>query len=258
MLHVTVTRKLRSMKKLWLVLGLCLVAAPLAAVAENVVPVRHIDVMGEGRLHVKPNKADVQYTVYAEHKMLKDAKAAADAKLNASVVMLEKLGVAKGDVQTNYSSVMPRYNYVQSSVLGTSSSKQVFEAYEVNHTITVTLKQLDQVGIVLQKLADIGIDRIGNVSYGLLDERPVKEKALNEAIAHARRKADIAALALSVDVGDVISFSESGAQFTPMPMMAAAPMMMKAMDASGGAPSAPPAGDIEVTQSVSISYGIKD
>jgi uncharacterized protein len=256
--HVIVAKRRHDMKMHWVVLGVSLMVAPLSVLAgEGMVPVRHIDVTGEGRLHVKPDKADIQFTVYAEHKILKDAKAAADAKLDASVAMLQNLGIAKGDVKTNYSSVMPRYNYVQSNVLGTNTNKQVFEAYEVNHTLTVTIKQMDLVGIVLQKLADIGIDRIGNVQYGLLDERPIKEKALSEAIANARRKADIAAAAMSVAVGGVISFTESGAQYTPMPMMAA-PMMMKAMDAGGGVASAPPSGEIDVSQSVSISYAIKD
>lgn len=221
-------------------------------------PIRQINVNGEGRIKVKPDKAELQFTVYAEHKMLKDAKAAADAKLEAVMTALQKLEIPKGDIQTNYSSIMPRYNYVSTSVLGSSTNKQVFEAYEVNHTLTVTIKQLELVGVVMQKLTDIGIDRLGNVQYGLLDERPVKEKVLAEAIAHARRKADIAAAAMTVSVGKVLTFSEAGAQFTPMPMMAVAMDSMAMGKSMAAAPSAPPAGDIEVTQSVSISYEIKD
>jgi uncharacterized protein YggE len=242
-------------KVLWAVMVMAL-SSPVAAVAAEIVPVRQINVTGEGRLKVKPDKAEIQFTVYAEHRILKDVKAAADAKLDASLVMLQGLGIAKGDIQTNVSSVMPRYRYESTSIAGRQTNKQVFEAYEAQHTLTVTVKKLDMVGIVLQKLADIGIDRVGNVQYGLQDERPVKEKALNEAIALARRKADIAAQALSVAVGDVLTFTESGAQYNPVPMMAISGMQMK--DSEMAPASAPPAGDIEVTQSVSISYGIKD
>jgi uncharacterized protein YggE len=213
-------------KVLWAVMVMAL-SSPVAAVAAEIVPVRQINVTGEGRLKVKPDKAEIQFTVYAEHR-----------------------------IQTNVSSVMPRYRYESTSIAGRQTNKQVFEAYEAQHTLTVTVKKLDMVGIVLQKLADIGIDRVGNVQYGLQDERPVKEKALNEAIALARRKADIAAQALSVAVGDVLTFTESGAQYNPVPMMAISGMQMK--DSEMAPASAPPAGDIEVTQSVSISYGIKD
>lgn len=258
--HVSATKKQRNMTQLKLLCAVMVMAlsSPIAAFAEELAPVRHISVTGEGRLKVKPDKAEIQFTVYAEHRLLKDVKAAADAKLDASLVMLQGLGIAKGDVVTNVSSVMPRYRYESVSIAGRQTNKQVFEAYEAQHSLTVTVKKLDMVGIVLQKLADIGIDRVGNVQYGLQDERPVKEKALNEAIALARRKADVAAQALSVAVGDVLSFTESGAQYTPAPVMAMAMKGMASDAMSAASESAPPAGDIEVTQSVSISYGIKD
>ena len=247
------------MLKRLLVLGLCIIAVPCVATADDAKLVRHIDVAGEGRLHVKPDKADLQFTVFAEHKELQQAKKQADEKLESVLAMLAKIGIAKGDIQTNYSSIMPRYRYESSVTSGYSSGKQIFEAYEAQYAITVTIKKLDLVGVVLQKLTEASIDRIGNVTYGIIDERPIKEKALNEAIAHAKRKADIAAKAMEVEVGGVISFAEAGAQIAPLQVMMAAPMMAKmSMDASGAAPSAPPAGDIEVTQSVSISYEIKN
>lgn len=248
------------MKKLLIACVALLLPLTVQAADKSTTMLRHLDVTGEGRLHVKPDKADIQFTVHKEHKLLKTVKQQADDKLKEVLPMLQALGIAEGDIQTQYASIMPRYRYVSSSVIGAESGKQVFETYEANYAIVVTVKKLDVVGAVLQKLNDAGIDQVGNVSYGLVDERPIKERALTEAIAVARRKADIAAKAMNVRIGGVISFTESGAQFTPMPVLAAAPMMTKmAMaDASAPVPSAPPAGDIEVTQAVNISYGIGD
>ncbi len=247
------------MFKRLLVLGFCLVAAPYVATADDVKLVRHIDVTGEGRLHVKPDKADVQFTVFAEHKELQQAKKMADEKLASVLVILTKLGIAKGDIQNNYSSIMPRYRYESTVVSSYGSGKQIFEAYEAQYAITVIIKKLDLVGVVLQKLTEAGIDRVGNVQYGLLDERPTKEKALTEAIEHAKRKADIVAKAMAVEVGEVISFTESGVQFNPMPMVVSGMAnKMMASDSAMVSNIAPPVGDIEVTQSVSVSYGIKE
>jgi uncharacterized protein len=178
----------------------------------------------------------------------------------AVVRKLKEMGIAAGDIQTQYSSLMPRYRYDSTVTNGVSVGKQVFEAYEAQTSLQVTVRALDKVGEVLQQLTEVGIDRLGNVSYGLVDERPVKERVITEAVQNARRKADIAAAAMGVSVGNVLGFQESGAQFVPMPMVMNAPMMQKAyaMDGAGAPQSAPPAGDIEVSQGVSITYSIKD
>lgn len=223
------------------------------------VAVRSIIVNGDAEVRKAPDKADVSISIQEENKSLEEARRLTEAQLKSLYRIAKELGIPEKDMKTSYSSVQPVYDY--------TNGKQVFRAYSVNHQIQITLRKLDQLAVLMEKLLDARIDQIDNVQYGLQDENVSKDEALKKALERAKLKASAMASAYGETLGRVIQINESGVDYQPIPM----PMMRKAfaMEASdsGMVASAPPApplppaaptGEISINATVNVTFALKD
>ncbi|WP_441287653.1 SIMPL domain-containing protein [Sorangium sp. KYC3313] len=80
--------------------------------------------------------------------------------------------------------------------------------YQVSNTVMVVIRNLDQVGAVLDAAVAAGANNVWGVSFGLDDTDPLEARAREKAIADARARAGALARLQGVSLGPVVSISE--------------------------------------------------
>ena len=237
--------------------GLSVAAVGGTVFAAEAVAIRSITVSGMAERKVAPDEARVNITIAATNMKLETAKADHDKKLRTVMAIAKKAGIDDAQMKTQNSSVQPQYTY--------ENNKRNFKGYVVQTNLEITVKKIDAVGGLLEKLASAGLEsgdtqewgNLINVNYQLANPDKIRDEMLTDAIRNARAKAEKMVVAANASIGAVIQINEGGApQFNfpsrPMPMMA----MAKSMSADEAAP-APPVGEQQVNANVTVIFELK-
>ena len=88
--------------------------------------------------------------------------------------------------------------------------------YWVNNSLSITIRQLDTAGQVLQAAIEAGANSISGLTFTLGDPEPVKDSARALAVADARNRADVLADAAGVRVGKVLAIREVSLSLPPI------------------------------------------
>jgi uncharacterized protein len=228
------------MRILGLIATLVILGQPL--MAETPPPM--ISVTGEGRINVAPDMATVTLGVTTEADTAKEAMDTNSAQLSAAIAALKAAGIEDKDIQTTGLSLGPRYDYNRTKSDGTAQ----ITGFVASNNVTVRVRALAGLGEVLDAVVTDGANTLNGVAFGLQDPDPALDAARKDAVADARRKAELYAAAAGVTLGAIQSISEQSGYAPPMPMALAEASFAK--DAS--VPVA--AGEVGVTASVSIVW----
>jgi uncharacterized protein YggE len=153
----------------------------------------------------------------------------------------EGAGIEEKDVQTSRLSLQP-----QSPPNRTGPAAIV--SYRASNRVTVRLRDVTKVASVIDTLVGAGANEIGGINFVVTQASKLLDEAREQAIADARRKAEIYARAAGVTLGAPLSISEQGSP---------GPMPFRKM-ATGLAASAPVAqGEETLAVTVSVSWAIK-
>jgi uncharacterized protein YggE len=215
-------------------------AAPVSA---QMVPPAAITVGGEARVSVPPDLAEVDGGVTSAAKTAREASEANNAAMAKVLAALKAAGIAEKDLQTSRLSLQP-----QSAPDRASGGPLQIVGYHASNRVSIRVHDVSKVAGVIDTLVGAGANEIGGINFMVSDASKRLDEARTEAIADARRKAEIYAKAAGVTLGAPIDISEGGG---------AAPMPFRKM-AVGMATTAPIAQGEETLQvSVSVSWAIK-
>lgn len=205
-------------------------------------------VSGEGKVSIKPNIAIATIGVDITTANLTDATSQANTKMNAVIEKLKSLGVADKDIQTvNYN----LYPITAPSKGPDSSAPPAITGYRVSNQVRVTVRKLDDLGKLLDAAVTAGANNIYGVSFSVDDVTPYQQQARAAAIKDASDKAALIAKSAGIQLGPILSITESGA----MPIPLSAP---SARFSAGGATDVPiQTGEMQVTIDVAVRYSIK-
>jgi uncharacterized protein len=171
-------------------------------------------VIGEGIVSVAPDYAQIESGVTTRAKTAKDA-VDANSKLMAAVTSaLREFVIAENDVRTSRFAVHPIY----ASAEPRAEPKLV--GYSVSNRVRVTLRQIDKVGEVLDRLVNAGVTDVGGIEFLLSDSSKALNRAREAAIADARRKAEVFVQASGLRLGPIMWIREEGESAAPIPMRA--------------------------------------
>jgi uncharacterized protein len=182
--------------------------------------------------------------VTTEADTAKEAMDTNSAQLSAAIAALKAAGIEDKDIQTTGLSLGPRYDYNRTKSDGTAQ----ITGFVASNNVTVRVRALAGLGEVLDAVVTDGANTLNGVAFGLQDPDPALDAARKDAVADARRKAELYAAAAGVTLGGIQSISEQSGYAPPMPMALAEASFAK--DAS--VPVA--AGEVGVTASVSIVW----
>ncbi len=162
----------------------------------------NIIVAGEGTVSVAPDYAEITAGVTTKAKTAKEA-ADANAKLMTAVIAaLVDGGIAKKDIQTSQFSVQPVYTTQ-------ANTEPKLTGFSASNQVAVTIRQIDKVGEIADRLVSAGATNIGNLAFLHSDMSKLLDQAREAAVADARRKAEIYARASGVTLGRVVLINEN-------------------------------------------------
>jgi hypothetical protein len=166
--------------------------------------------------------------------------------MHALTQALRRAGVAERDIQTSNVSVNPQYVYQEGEAPRISG-------YQAQNMVTVKVRNLDNLGRVIDASVGAGGTNVNGVSFGLQEPEPRLDEARREAMQRARARADLYAQAAGMSVHRIMAITEGYAQTPPIPM----PMMarMEAMDAQASTPISP--GEIRTTATVTVVFELR-
>jgi hypothetical protein len=203
--------------------------------------VEGIHVAGTGTVKLKPDIANVQIGVQTFNADAQVAVSENNDRTQAIIDAVKQLGVADKDIQTTQFSVTPQRDWTKPdpNIIG----------FQVNNTVAVKMRNLDDVGKVLQASVDAGANNIFGLDFTVDDPTPFKNDARVKAIEDARQRAESMAKASGVKVGKPTSIVETSAG-TP-------PIYRTNLDKAAAESSVPvEVGELELTVTVDVVFEI--
>jgi len=202
-----------------------------------------ISVQGMGKVDSTPDLAIINLGVQTETSEVRVGQDENTRKMNAITKMLKDQGIADKDIKTGQYSVYPRYNW--------DDGKQELAGYTINQSVTVKVRDLDNVGEVLAQAGDLGANQVGGIQLTIDNPESLQDEARSKAIQDAKDKAKVLADELGLRIVKAVSFGESGDGGAPIPYAAYDRAETMAYGIGGAAPEAP---DIEVGSQEVTSY----
>jgi uncharacterized protein YggE len=215
-----------------------LFAAPALA---QTAPPAMISVTGEATISVAPDQAQIDGGVTTEAKTAREASDANNAAMGKVLLALKSAGIDEKDFQTSRLSLQP-----QSAPNRTGPA--VIVGYRAGNHVTIRLRDVTKVASVIDTLVGAGANDIGGINFMVSQASKLLDDARGQAIADARRKAEIYARAAGVTLGAPLSITEDGA---PGPVF-------RGKMVAGMAAAAPVAqGEETLAVTVSVTWAIK-
>jgi len=185
---------------------------------------RTITVTGQGQVSVKPDIAVVESGVVTQAKTAAEALAANTEAMQAVFEALKGAGIEDRDMRTSQFSVNAMHTRPERGETARISG------YQVSNLLSITLRDLDRVGEVLDKLVTTGSNELRGIRFQVEKPGPLMDGAREDAVKDALRKAKIYVAAAGVALGPVLTINEHGGGGGPQPMMFARAMSMEAAD----------------------------
>jgi uncharacterized protein YggE len=205
-----------------LLTGLLLAATPAAHADDKPEKRRTITVSATGDVDVIPDLATIASGVATEAETAKAALASNSAAMQKVIAALKASGIADKDIQTSSLRIEPRYTRPREG-----ESAQI-DGYRVTNQVQVVVRDLDKIGDILDQLVTLGANQTNGLSFEASKAETLRDDARKEAVANAKRRAELYAAAAGVELGEVLSIDEGGGGDAPQPVM----HMARAMKAS--------------------------
>jgi uncharacterized protein YggE len=203
-----------------------------------------LDVVATGEVNRVPDIARINAGVVTQAPSATQA-IAQNARQMASVrAALRTAGIADRDIQTSSINLTPDYRYED-------GRNPVLVGYRASNEVTVRFRDIANAGRILDALVAQGANQINGPTFVLDKPEEALDEARIEALATARRRAELYAGRLGKRVGRILSISESGAVI-PYPM----PVMMRA-EAADAAGSKIDPGEQTVSVNLSVSFELE-
>ncbi|MEL1263866.1 SIMPL domain-containing protein [Pseudoxanthomonas putridarboris] len=161
------------------------------------------------------------------------------------VAAIKAAGIADKDVQTSGISLNPQYRYVENEA-------PRITGYQASNNVNLKVRDIAKLGKVLDALASVGANQINGPSFEIDQPEPVYDEARLAALKKAQARAETYAKALGLKVRRIVSISEGGGNFRPVPMMA---MRAQAMDKMESTPVSPGETTLSVNLDVVFELG---
>lgn len=213
-----------------ILIGAALVFGPAQAAEKTVT------VTGEATVGIAPDTAIIRIGVTSQEKTAREAGEANAKQMTAVLAAIKASGIAERDIQTSRLSLQPQYDPNKG---GTAR----LTGFQATNQVTVRIRDIDNLPGVLDRAIAAGANEMSGIEFVVSEQSKLLDQARDDAIADARRKAELYARAAGAKLGPVVSISEEGSAPQPRPMQA-----MRA----GAVPVAP--GEQTLRAIVTVSY----
>jgi len=212
-------------------------------------------VTGQATMEIPADVAKVSIAVESRELTVGEARQKAATAMESVLDAIKASGVAEDDIVTTNFNVYPQTTWIEvSDALGRHSEPRI-TGYTVTNTVQLTVRDIENLGGVVDTAADAGgnLIRINSIRFTVDDPSVFAEQIRQIAAANALAKADVYARALGVSVGQLVYLTELG---NSVPMSSSSPQAeMATMD--GAFKSTPiSAGDVNLSVTVQAVFAI--
>ena len=219
--------------------------APFAAHADE--RPRIVSTTGQGEVSAQPDMARVTLGVDARRKTLAEARTEVTAAIDRLLALTRELKIDPRYVNATRLQVRPEYTWNE------QSRKQVLLGYYVGRQVEVELRDLDQLGPLLERAVTAGANQVGDASLDSTRRKELERQAMTLAVQDAAANAGTLAQAAGARLGPVRTLNASASP-PPMPMYRMAAMADAA--AAPPAESTYAAGEMKFAATVSAEYDL--
>jgi uncharacterized protein len=202
-------------------------------------PAGGITVSGLGTVKSVPDEASFTIGLQSRGSTAREALASNSEQMGRVIAAVKSAGVAKSDIKTQDVSVSANY-----------ADGNRIDGYTAQNSVLVTIRDLSEAGKVLDAASNAGANEVYGPMLSRSDEDAVQAKALRDAVANARKKAEALADAAGVHLGQVTAITE-GFSGGPEPYYAD----KLASTSAARAPIEPGTQDVQATVTVTFAIG---
>jgi uncharacterized protein len=226
-----------------MITGFLLGAGSAHAAVERPFPL--VTVGGEASATLAPDLAQATGGVTTEGKTVREASDANAQAMHAMVAALKEAGVAEKDIQTAQFNIAPAYAQPRQ---GRNDEPRI-TGYRVSNQVRFSIREIGRVADVLDRAVAAGATDFHGVTFTVADPSKARDQARADAMADARRRAEIYARALGAQVGRAVAIDEGNG--------AVPSLMQPGMPQRAAAAAAPPPialGELTLRVSVTVSF----
>jgi uncharacterized protein YggE len=179
---------------------LALLATPALAVDQPPTPT--LTATAEGEMLVVPDIVTVTLGVISEAKSAAEALASNSKDMETVIAAIKAAGVPEKDIATTGFNVSPVY------VRPTPDQPDIqpkITGYQVSNQLRVTIRDLRASGGILDKVIAAGANQVNGISFDVAHPDQPADAALKDAIAQAKKKAELMAEAAGVELVRILS-----------------------------------------------------
>lgn len=203
---------------------------------------RTVSVTGTGLVNAQPDEAILILGVQTDAKTASEAMSENSKQMQAVVDALRKANIASADIQTQTLQLTPRIaeptpqpqGQVQPQATPQSTPESRILGYTATNTVQVTVRKLDNLGVVLDQVVSAGSNTIQSISFDLSNQSQFTDQAREAAMKDALHKAQQLASLANVKLGTVVSINENSNAPLPFQAALAAPRSAVAVPISPG------------------------
>ena len=207
-----------------------------------------ISVSGEGSIDLVPDLALLNVGVEAVSESVSEARDEAAQAMDAVIAAVKAQGLEDRDIQTRSFNIRPQYEY--------QNNRSILVGYTVNSSATVKIRDIDNVGPIIDDVAEAGgnATRIDGIRFTVEDPKPhmadLREAAFQDAMAKAEHLATLA----GVELGTLAFVTESSG----VPVVRDATLEAMTLAAPAAAPSTSiSGGELRISMHVQAVFAIR-
>lgn len=235
------------MKKLltMLLAIMLLTACASCALAEDD---RVLKVTGSATVTLAPDTVTIRLGVNTKDQNVQTAQQQNAQIMEAVKQAIFALGVEEKDVITDY------FNVYNTTDYGTDGQPKK-EYFVIEHMLRVTVRDLNQVGAVLDAAVNAGANQSSGIEFSSSKANEAYQKALARAVEDAAMKAQIMAAAAGKQLGDLLEMEARDSSYYAMRDYGVSNTYQLA--ASMKADTVISGGDIAVSATVNLEYAFR-
>jgi uncharacterized protein len=168
-----------------------------------------VAVTGKGQAWVEPDVARFRFDVVRQGGDVAALRRAVDQTVRQVLELAERLQVDERDVTAAVIQVLPNYVY--------QNGQQFIDGVIVRRHVQINLRNLEHYGELVEGILAAGINQIQSVNLDVAEPQELHRRALDTAIADARREAEHVAAQFGMRLGRVVEIDVDPAPLSPFP-----------------------------------------
>lgn len=204
-------------------------------------------VTGVGKITIAPDIAILSLGIEAQEATVAEAQQQAAGAISAIMNILDDYGIDEKDIQTQYFSIQPVYNW--------NDKEQILIGYRVTNTVAVKIRNIDDVGGIIDAAAAAGGDytRVNSIGFTVDEPESYYEGLREEAMSDAKDKAEQLAHLGGVGLGKPTYINE-GSVYVPAPIVY---RDIEVVDGAVAPETSISPGEMEIQLTIQVVYSIK-